>query len=448
MTQKLSKKNLLLVGFTLFSMFFGAGNLIFPPFLGAEAGEFTWFALGGFLISAVGLPVMGVAAVALSGGLSNLAGKVHPVFAFVFTMLIYLSIGPCLAIPRTSSTSFEMTILPFLTHAGIQAEHELADMGISVHTAARFGYSAFFFLAAMLVAFQPDKLTDRLGKVLCPALLTLIGILFTGSLIWPIGHWGPPSESYMSGPAVKGFLEGYQTMDTIAALNFGMIIAINIRAKGVTQEGAVVRETVKAGVIAGMLLGVIYGILAYLGAPVGALPDSADNGARVLTFVAGYLFGNAGMVILGFMFLIACFNTCVGLLSCCSQYFHSIVPAIGYQTWAAVFALISLIISCAGLNKILAVSVPVLNAIYPAAIVLLLLAFAGPLTRRRPKVFPWSISLTGITSFAYAAGQAGITLPAVSRAAAYLPGYSMGLGWIAPALAGVAIGCFWGKGAD
>lgn len=438
--QKLSRPNLMLVGFTLFSMFFGAGNLIFPPFLGAQAGIMTWKAMAGFLFSAVGLPVLGVAAVAVSGGLRELAGRVHPAFAFLFTLLIYLSIGPFLAIPRTSSTSFEMTVLPVLTRMGVSMGSEAGQSGFTVQTAAQFGYSVLFFAGAMAVAFRPDKLTDRLGKILCPSLLVLIGVIFAGCLVWPMGPYGAPEAAYESGPVVKGFLEGYQTMDTIAALNFGIIIAINIQAKGVEQEGAVVRETVKAGVIAGILLALIYAALAHIGAPAGAAAGSMGNGARILTFVAGNLFGNAGMMILGLIFLIACFNTCVGLLSCCSQYFISIIPRISYKMWVFLFALISLVISSAGLNKILAVSVPVLNAIYPVAIVLIALAFMGPLTRRWPAMFPISILFTGMVSTVYAMEQSKLVIPFLTQATAYLPGYGAGLGWIVPALAGMAAG--------
>lgn len=440
MKQKLSRHNLLLIGFTLFSMFFGAGNLIFPPFLGAQAGTLTWQALGGFLISAVGLPVLGVAAVALSGGVTNLGGKVHPAFAFIFTLLIYLSIGPCLAIPRTASTSFEMTVLPLLTGMRLDLGEAVGGTGFSILTAAQFAYSALFFIVAMVVAFRPEKLTDRLGKVLCPTLLVLIGVIFTGCLVWPMGAFGTPAQTYSAGPAVKGFLEGYQTMDTIAALNFGIIIAINIRAKGVDQEGAVFRETIKAGVIAGLLLALVYGALTYIGAPAGAVAGDADNGARILTYVAGSLFGRAGMVILGLIFLIACFNTCVGLLSSCSQYFTTIIPVIGYRAWVAVFALVSLVISSAGLDRILTVSVPVLNAIYPVAIVLIVLAFLNPLTKRWPAMFPCSILLTGIVSVAYALEQSKVVIPLVSQFTTYLPGYGSGLGWIVPALTGMAAG--------
>lgn len=440
MTQKLSKHNLLLIGFTLFSMFFGAGNLIFPPFLGVQAGTLTWQALGGFLISAVGLPVLGVAAVARSGGLNSLAGKVHPAFAFMFTLLIYLSIGPCLAIPRTASTSFEMTVLPVVAGMKINQDAPFLGTGFSVLTVFQFTYSALFFIVAMLVAFRPEKLTDRLGKILCPTLLVLIGVIFTGCVVWPVGALGTPVQAYSTGPVVKGFLEGYQTMDTIAALNFGIIIAINIRAKGVEQEGAVFRETIKAGVIAGILLALVYGALTYIGAPAGTVAGDTENGARILTYVAGNLFGRAGMIILGLIFLIACFNTCVGLLSCCSQYFTTIIPMIGYKAWVAVFAVISLVISSAGLNRILTVSVPVLNAIYPVAIVLIVLAFLNPLTRRWPAMFPCSILLTCIVSVVYALEQSKVVIPLLSQITTYLPGYGSGLGWIVPALAGMAAG--------
>ena len=199
--QKLSGKNLLLVGFTLFSMFFGAGNLIFPPHLGAQAGVNFWPAFTGLFVSAVGLPIAGVVAVARAGGLDKLAGRVHPVFAMVFTILVYLSIGPCLAIPRTASTSFQM-LVPL----------------IGGGTGLQLAYSVLFFAAAFLVALRPEKLTDWLGRILCPCLIVLIVVLFAGCLIHPLAaHYGTPSAEYAALPAVQGILYGYQTMDTLAA---------------------------------------------------------------------------------------------------------------------------------------------------------------------------------------------------------------------------------------
>ena len=174
--QKLSIQNLLLVGFTLFSMFFGAGNLIFPPDLAARAGAQVIPAMAGFLISAVGLPVLGVAAVAVSGGLEKLAGKVGGRFSLLFTLTAYLAIGPFLAIPRTASTSFEMTLLPVLSGAGAQLGDYLGHTGMTVQFWAQLGYSFVFFAIALLLSVHPETLSERLGKVTCPALLILIAV--------------------------------------------------------------------------------------------------------------------------------------------------------------------------------------------------------------------------------------------------------------------------------
>ena len=234
-------------------------------------------------------------------------------------------------------------------------------------------------------------------------------------------------------------------MDTIAALNFGIIIALNIQNRGVSQERAVVRETVIAGMIAGVLMMAVYGILAYIGMPVGGRAGEGANGARILTFVAGSLFGNAGKMILGVIFFIACLNTCTGLLSCCSQYFTTILPRIGYRAWVFLFALISLFISSAGLDRILAFSVPVLNAIYPIAIVLIVLAFLHPFLGQWEKVYPCAILFTGIVSGVYALESAKVISSQMCMIFhQWLPGYSIGLGWILPAGIGILSGILLG----
>ena len=312
--QKLSGRKLLLIGFTLFSMFFGAGNLIFPPDLGAKAGIHFWPAFLGLAISAVGLPVAGVVAVARAQGLEKLAGRVHPVFAQVFMILIYLSIGPCLAIPRTASTSFAMLAPLVGTGAGLQ-----------------LGYSVVFFAAAFLVALQPEKLTRWLGRLLCPCLLVLILVLFGGCLLHPLaGQYGTPTPEYTSGAVLQGVLYGYQTMDTLAALNFGAIIALNIQAQGVTRQEEVQRSTILAGFVAGGLLLAVYAMLGHAGALTGAAVPGLATGADVLTVLADRLFGKAGLVLLAAIFVLACFNTCVGLIACVGEYFHTLVPSVPY----------------------------------------------------------------------------------------------------------------------
>ena len=424
---QLTKKNTLLVGLTLFSMFFGAGNLIFPPFLGNQAGENVWVAMAGFAVTAIGFPILGVAAVAKSGGLDVLAKRVHPVFATIFTLLIYVSIGPALAIPRTASTSFEMTVLPFLQTG---AEREIVQMI----------YSAVFFVVAFLIALKPEKLTERLGKVLTPCLLTLIVVVFVRALFFQAGGFGEPIVNYQSGGFVKGFLEGYQTMDTIAALNFGIVIALAIRAKGISQERVIVKETMKAGAIAGALLLAIYSALSYVGAMASGMYQDGENGAQVLTYVVQKMFGKEGLVLLGMIFLIACLNTCVGLLCCCSEYFKELLPKIPYYIWNAMFAGISFLVSNLGLSNILKVSVPVLQAIYPMAIVLIVLAFLNPLIERWRAVYPVTIFMTGITSVLYVLESVEVRLSIISEGMRRLPLYKEGLVWITPAFLGIVIG--------
>lgn len=421
--QKLHGKNLLLVGFTLFSMFFGAGNLIFPPFLGAQAGTATWPAFVGFAMSAIGLPVLGVIAVARSGGLSALAGRVHPRFAAVFTLLIYLSIGPCLAIPRTASTSFEM-FAPI----------------IGGGTAKQAVYSVVFFAVAFLVALRPDKLTDRLGKILCPTLIVLIVVLFAGCLIAPVAaHYGAVQSNYAFLPVAAGFLGGYQTMDTIAALNFGAIIALNIRAKGIEEDGQVVRGTIRAGWIAGALLLTIYAMLTHAGALSGAAFPSGETGADTLSSLANAMFGTPGLVLLAAIFLIACLNTCIGLISCVSEYFHGLFPRVSYRAFAAFFSAASMVVSNIGLAGIIRLSTPVLNAIYPAAIVLIALSFVPQLSSFR-LVYPLTVGLTCVQSVTEALAHSGAVIPFWTNAVTALPLTAAGFGWVLPALVGLLLG--------
>lgn len=421
--RELRGRDLLLVGFTLFSMFFGAGNLIFPPNIAAQAGTATWVAMLGLAISAVGLPVLGVIAVARSGGLDELGGRVHPIFARVFTIVAYLAIGPCLAIPRTATTSFEMAVPPFVG----------ADAPIGTY---RLVYSLIFFAAALVIALRPEKLTDRLGKVLCPILVALIVITFVGCLADPLQGYGPASGEYLTHPTVKGFLEGYQTMDTIAALVFGIIIAVNIRARGVEEDGAVVRGTVKAGVIAGVMLLIVYCMLAHVGALSGGAIPGAKDGAEVLTNVVGLLFGTWGNVLLAGIFLIACFNVCVGLISSCGEYFHSICPRLSYRAWAVVFAVVSAVISNAGLSQILTVSAPVLGAIYPVTIVLIALALCQKWVGGLPMVYPVTVAFTGVASILFALQGVGVPLGFLDM----VPLAGIGLGWVLPAVVGLALG--------
>ena len=419
--QKLSKKDTLLVGLTLFSMFFGAGNLIFPPFLGAQAGTQTWIAMAGFALSAVGLPVLGVVAVAKSGGLPALANRVGRPFSAVFTMLTYLSIGPCLAIPRTASTSYEMAVTPF---AGETPSWVLVL------------YSFVFFSIALLVALRPEKLTNFLGRFTGPTLLILILVIFVGCLMNPPGGYGPVTGIYTQGALAQGFIGGYQTMDTIAALNFGIVIALNIQNRGITEEKSVVRTTIRAGWIAGSILLLVYAILAHVGAISGGSFPGASNGTGVLSNLVDFLFGPIGSILLGAVFVIACLNTCIGLLCACGEYFYSLFPKVSAKIWIILFALFSFLISNLGLDWILFISSPVLSAIYPVAIVLIVMGLAHRWIEKFPLCYPTCVLFTGVISVAEALASLKIPVPFLKQ----LPFASYGLAWIVPAIVGLLLG--------
>ena len=424
--KRLSGKDGLLVGFTLFSMFFGAGNLIFPPGIAAQAGTMTWFAVIGLAISAVGLPVLGIIAVARAGGMDQLGQRVHPAFAKVFTIVAYLAIGPCLAIPRTASTSFEMAVPPFV---GSDAPIWLFQLI----------YSVVFFGLALLIALRPEKLTDRLGKILCPILVVLIVVTFAACLLNPLEGYGVPAERWNTPiKAISaGFLDGYQTMDTIAALAFGIVIALNIRARGVTEEKAIVSGTVRSGLMAGAMLLVIYSMLAHIGGISGGAVPNPSDGTEALTNIVPLLFGSVGSVILAAIFVIACFNVCVGLISSCGEYFYGLCPKLSYRGWAILFAVVNMVLANAGLTQILAFSIPVLNIIYPVAIVLILLSFAHSWLQHTPMVYPAAILCTGVVSVLLEIQRLTGT-----EFLSFLPFSDLGLGWVLPAVIGAVVGVF------
>ena len=423
---KLVARQRLVMTFTFFSMFFGAGNLIFPPFVGAQAGSATIPAAIGFIVSAVGLPILGVLAVTFAGGFDKLASRVSPKFALFLGVAIMLTIGPCFAIPRTATTSFEMMVAPFVPS--------------SYGWLAQLIYSLVFFTLAFLFAQHPEKLSKVLGRFMGPLLLVLIAVLFIACLIHGIGTPANPMGDYSTNQIARGFLDGYQTMDLLAALYFGIVISANIRAQQVDDESQVQKETAYAGLGTGVLLIVIYGALSYVGVVSGAIA-TIDPTKDTGTF---------GTAFLGIVFVIACLNVCTGLIGTCATYFHTRFRTVAgrtlsYRTWQVIFTVFSFIVSNAGLSAIIKVSVPVLSALYPIAIVLVLLTLTHKsLGARFPRVYFWTVLLVGIASFATCISSLvavfGGSIGWLDAALAMLPLQQYQLGWVVPAILGVAIG--------
>lgn len=428
---KLEKKKMMFVSFMLFSMFFGAGNLIFPPLLGQSAGNTAFSATIGFLITAVVLPILGVMVVAKFDGLNALASKVDPRFAFLFTILIYLSIGPGLAIPRAASVPYEMSIAPYLPE---NASHLLWMLV----------YSFLFFAFSLWLSLTPNKLVERMGKILTPVLLILLVGLFVGFLLKGDRGVADAQAAYQAGPFAKGFIDGYQTMDAIAALNFGLVIATTFRQMQVKEKGKIVQYTARCGIWAGAMLAVIYIMLSYMGMQSSGIYAVEGNGAVVLRRIVDQLFGKVGAILLAAIFALACLTTCVGLITSIAQYFASLTKRVSYQQWAVIVTVFSFIICNQGLNTILSISVPILNAIYPVAIILIILGLFDQFFIENPFVYPITVGAVTIVSVIYAL-KGILPLGIIEIIVSKLPFYEIGMGWVTIAILAIIISVIFSK---
>lgn len=434
---RLTAQQRFVVSVTFFSMFFGAGNLIFPPYVGALAGNASLGALVGFIISAVGLPVLAVVAVSSAGGFESMANRVGRKFSTVLGVAIILTIGPLFAIPRSASTSFEMAVAPFV--------------GSGNHV-GQLVYSVIFFALAFIVAQHPEKLSKVLGRVMGPILLLMIAVLFIACLVVRHPQFPAPSGEFASHQFATGFLNGYQTMDLLAAMYFGIVISANITSLGVHEAKNNRSEVATTGCFAGIMLAVVYALLGFVGMVSGSLFPITPNetGATVLTNLSTSVFGSVGTLFIGLIFVVACFNCSTGLISTVSSFFHDRFPTVlrrpvSYRAWSVVFTLIAFIVSNAGLSTIINLAVPVLGALYPIAIVLIILTLLHrPFTSKFPRVYFWSVTFTAVVCIATCILQfiemAGGHAPALEQILTMIPGYGSSLQWILPAFVGGVIG--------
>ena len=414
---KLSKEKMVVISFMLFSLFFGAGNLIFPPFLGQNAGNHTPLAMLGFLITAVLLPVLGVLVVAKYDGLDRLSRQVGKTFSLVFTLLIYLSIGPGLGIPRAASVPFEMAVAPYLP--------EGANLTVCMAI-----YSFVFFLVALWLCLNPGKLVERIGYFLTPTLLILLCFVFFVFLFKGNVQVDVARTAYQEAPFLKGFVEGYQTMDTIAALNFGLVIATTLGSFGLKEKNELMKHTVLAGIFAGSILALVYLMLSYMGMCSSGVYSIQENGAWTLRCIVFQLFGPVGAYLLAAIFTLACLTTSVGLINSISQYFSILFKKVSYRQWVCLIIGFSFFVCNLGLTTILSISIPILNAIYPVAIVLIILGFM----KNNSYVYPLVILGTATISVINALDLTGLSIPWITSLCRQLPFYQMGFGWIAVAV--------------
>ena len=439
MQKQLNMKQKILVAGTLFGMFFGAGNLIFPVHLGQIAGRNVIPAIIGFIITAVGIPILGVAAIGNthSDGLQSLANKVGKGYGYFFTCLLYLTIGPFFAIPRCATTSFTTGIVPLL--------------GGNVSEAAMLLiFSLVFFALVLFFSLRPAKITVWIGKIINPLFLIFLAVLIIAAMLNPSTSVSSvqPAAGYENGALFSAFIEGYGTMDAIAGLAFGIIVIDIIRSMGVEDDSAIAKDVLRSGVLTGILMAVIYVLTILMGAQSRGLFEISDNGGIALAQISGHYLGTVGTIILALTITFACLKTSIGLVTSCSETFERMFPkALPYKAWACIFTVFSLIISNVGLSKIIEYSIPVLMFLYPLAITLIALALCGGLFHHDRAVY---VSVTAFTCVAAVFDfikslpeglRMGLHLDGlVSTAQKILPWFDLNLGWVVPALVGLALG--------
>lgn len=439
MQKQLKMKQRILVAGTLFGMFFGAGNLIFPVHLGQLAGYNVIPAMVGFIITAVGIPILGVAAIGNthSDGLQSLASKVGKGYSYFLTCLLYLTIGPFFAIPRCATTSFTTGIAPML--------------GEKVpETAALFVFSLIFFALVLFFSLRPANITVWIGKIINPLFLIFLAVLVVAALINPGAAVSAvePDSTYQSGALFSAFIEGYGTMDAIAGLAFGIVVIDIIRSMGVTDDSAVAKDVLLSGVLTGALMAVIYVATILMGAQSRGLFEISENGGIALAQISEHYLGTAGSIVLALTITFACLKTSIGLVTSCSDAFTRMFPnGLSYKAWACIFTVFSFVVSNVGLSKIIEYSLPVLMFLYPLAITLILLALFGNSFEHDRAVY---VSVTVFTCFA-ALFDLIKTLPESVRGSLHLDGvvgfaqkilpwFDLNLGWILPTIIGFALG--------
>lgn len=438
MQKRLSIRQRMLVAATLFGMFFGAGNLIFPVHLGQLAGSNAVPAMIGFIITAVGIPILGVAAIGNthSDGLQALASKVGEGYGYAFTCVLYLTIGPFFAIPRCATTSFTTGIQPLL--------------GGSSEAPALLIFSLVFFALVLFFSLRPAKITVWIGKIINPLFLVFFAVLVITALCHPGASVSSvePDSAYRSGALFSAFIEGYGTMDAIAGLAFGIVVIDIIRGMGVTDDAAVAVDVLHSGILTGLLMAVIYVATILMGAQSRGLFDVSPNGGIALAQISGHYLGTAGSVVLAITVTCACLKTSIGLVTSCADAFSRMFPrGLSYKAWAMLFTAFSFDISNFGLSRIIEYSLPVLMFLYPLAITLILLALLGKLFDHDRTVYRCVTAFTGFSALfdlikTLPVGvQSSLHLEGLVRLAENtLPWFRLNLGWVVPAAIGLALG--------
>jgi LIVCS family branched-chain amino acid:cation transporter len=408
------KNDFVVIGAALFAMFFGAGNLIFPPALGIMSGDKWFMMMVGFALTGVGLPILGILAVAKTdGSFEKFAGKVSPKFAKVLGTVVVLAIGPLLAIPRTGATVYEIGIQPIL-----------GDVSPLLVSTIYFAITLFFVI-------NPSSIIDKIGKILTPILLIVISTIIIKGIVSPIGTI---VATDLSGPLSTGFVNGYQTMDALASIVLGGLIVMSIKQKGYTSRKDQIKVASKAGVLAGAGLLFIYGGLLYLGATAsGTLPADISRTDLIIT-ITNRILGSFGSIGMGFAVSAACLTTSIGLTAVVGSYFEELTYGkLKYRAIVIITTVFSTLMSVVGVDKIVSLAVPLLTLVYPVAIILIIFNLLDEFIPNN-NYYRGAIVGALLVSAFDALGTMNINITFANNLIARLPFAASGFGWVLPAL--------------
>ena len=410
------KKEVLILGFALFAMFFGAGNLIFPPSLGIEMGK-DWLVAGiGFLLTGVGLPLLGVLAFTKVGRLEDFSVKISSRFNTLYCTALVFVIGPLFAIPRTGSTTFEMGVLPSFPNVN--------PLVLSIIT------SIAFFGITLILVIKESKITDIIGKFLTPIILIILAaIAFLGIT----GNIGTPVDKNITGVFAKGFVSGYQTMDALASVIFGVVIVKGLEGKGIVEEKEQRYFLSGSALIAAIGLGLIYFSLMYLGARVSGVGSFSTTSAAL--YLAEITLGSAGKIAFGICVATACLTTSVGLVAIASDWFARFTP-ISYKMWSVIICVFSGVMAIGGVDFIIKLSVPVLCILYPVTIILILLNVFGV---KHVLVYRAATYTTLVVIILEEVFSKILHVTPVTNFLSKIPMYESGFVWVVPCLVGMAV---------
>ena len=408
-------KDVLLTGFALFAMLFGAGNLIFPPMLGYETNS-SWIpTMLAFTITGVGFPFLGILSVSIVGnGIKDFANRVSPTFSKIFAIISILAIGPMLAIPRTGATAYEITFL----YNGMESP------------IYKYIYLISYFGIVILFSLRANKVIERVGKILTPILLILLFLIIIKGIFFANLSVKPDIYPHAF---KRGFLEGYQTMDTIASIAYAGIILKAIKnGRNLTQKQEF-SFLIKSGLIAILSLALIYGGFALVGAKMHSVLSTNDK-IELLVKTTSYLLGTYGNLVLAICVAGACLTTAIGLVATVGEFFSSIT-FFKYEKIVIFTVIISFLLSILGVESIIRISVPILVFIYPVIISLIILNLFGKYVKN-DYIYKGMVLFTGIIGLIESLESLGIKNYYTDSVLEILPFSDYGLTWLFPGLIG------------